>query len=360
MTGGEKRRLAGRTASVRAILLVPISLGAALALGFAVLGGTAQQGAPQEKPPEQVSGDKKDQGLEIPNILPKGKKLVLKDGSFHLVREYARKGDRVRYYSVERSAWEEIPTDLVDWEATNKAEAAEEQRQREALEKIRAVQAAERAAAPDVEVDASVEVAPGVFLPGGEGMFVVEGRNVSPLTQAAAEIKRDKGRLVEQVLVPVPVVPTRFKVQVPGKRAALRINTAQPEFYMRTADAREPEMELIRAEIKGDKRQIGLLSTNIAGEHSEKRSAISIQRWRIAKGLYRFTLSEPLHPGEYALAEILPDGMNLFVWDFGVDESASRPASPHSSRRKPETPSGCGEVSGHGWGDLVRFSGGLA
>lgn len=353
MTGAGKRRLAGRAglwASLRASLLARPSLVAALALGFAVLGGVAQQGPPQEKPPEQVSGDKKDQGVEIPTILPKGKKLVLKDGSFHLVREYARKGDRVRYYSVERSAWEEIPTDLVDWEATRKAEAAEEQRQREALEKIRAVQAAERAAAAEVEVDASVEVAPGVFLPGGEGMFVVEGRNVSPLTQAAAEIKRDKGRLVEQVLVPVPVVPTRFKVQVPGKRAVLRINTAQPEFYMRTADAREPEMELIRAEIKGDKRQIGLLSTNIAGEHSEKRSSISIQRWRVAKGLYRFTLSQPLNPGEYALAEILPDGMNLFVWDFGVDDSASRPTSPHSSRGRPGTSSSCREVSGHCWG----------
>ncbi len=333
MNGARKRRLAGRAglwASARTGLLAPPFLVVALALGLAALAGAAQQGTLQEKPPEQVSKDKKDQSLEVPAVLPKGKKLFLRDGSFQIVREYAQKGDRVRYYSVERSAWEEIPTELVDWEATRKAEAAEEQRQREALEKIRAVQAAERAAAADVDVDASIEVAPGVFLPGGEGMFVVEGRSISPLTQAAAEAKLDKGRVVEQVLVPVPVVPTRFKVQVPGKRAALRVSTAQPEFYMRTADAREPEMELILAEIKGDKRQLGLLSKNIAGERSEKRNSISIQRWRVAKGLYRFTLSQPLKPGEYALAEILPDGMNLYVWDFGVDISASRPASPQS------------------------------
>jgi hypothetical protein len=51
----------------------------------------------------------------------------------------------------------------------------------------------------------------------------------------------------------------------------------------------------------------------------EKRNTISIQRWEVAPTVFRFTVSEPLPPGEYALAEILPDGMNLFVWDFGVD-----------------------------------------
>ena len=59
-----------------------------------------------------------------------------------------------------------------------------------------------------------------------------------------------------------------------------------------------------------------------------ERKSVAIQRWEVAATVYRFTLGEPLPPGEYALAEILPDGMNLFVWDFGVDPSA--PANPGS------------------------------
>jgi hypothetical protein len=46
----------------------------------------------------------------------------------------------------------------------------------------------------------------------------------------------------------------------------------------------------------------------------------------VAATVYRFTLGEPLPPGEYALAEILPDGMNLYVWDFGVDGPQVSPA----------------------------------
>ena len=55
----------------------------------------------------------------------------------------------------------------------------------------------------------------------------------------------------------------------------------------------------------------------------EKRNTISIQRWEIARNVFRFTLSQSLEPGEYVLAEILPEGMNLYVWDFGVDRSSA-------------------------------------
>ena len=51
-------------------------------------------------------------------------KLYLKDGGYHLVREYQVQPDRVRFYSVERSEWEEIPLDLVDLKRTEAESAA--------------------------------------------------------------------------------------------------------------------------------------------------------------------------------------------------------------------------------------------
>ena len=45
-------------------------------------------------------------------------KLYLKDGSYHVVREYQVQTDRVHFYSVERSQWEDIPLDLVDLKRT--------------------------------------------------------------------------------------------------------------------------------------------------------------------------------------------------------------------------------------------------
>ena len=300
-------------------------------------GGDRWPEAFQGKTPAAVEQAGKDQQQEIAVPLPKGKKLYLTNGNFHIVRSYERKGDRVRYYSVERSAWEEIPADMVDWEATRKAEAEEAQRQQQLVEKMRATDAAERTA--DLDVDASIELAPGVFLPDNEGLYVVEGRTVVPLEQASADLKLDKKRLLTQILVPIPVVPTRHKVQLAGKRATLRLNTAQPEFYFRTAEAREPEMELIRAQVKGDARLLEFLSTQITGQQTARRQAISIERWKAARGVYRFTLSQPLEPGEYALVEILPEGMNLYVWDFGVDSSAVRPGPKQEQPgQAPQTP----------------------
>jgi hypothetical protein len=267
---------------------------------------------------------------------------MLKDGTFQLVRSYERNGDRVRYYSVERAAWEEIPSAMVDWDATAKVEAAEKSEGEAFAKKVHTQEEANRMDTV-MDVDASLQVAPGVFLPPGEGMFVIDGKHVSQLEQAGAEIRTDKKNFLKQVLVPIPVVPGKRNVDIPGTRAKVRVSNTNVEFYLREAPPDPdrttpierssrpgesgPEVELVRATVKGNKRLLESIKTYFGEQVAEDRKTMSLQRWEIAPTVYRFTLGEPLPPGEYALAEILPDGMNLFVWDFGVDNDDKPPAS---------------------------------
>jgi hypothetical protein len=265
---------------------------------------------------QESAGHNRIAGPKAPTT-PRGQKLMLKDGSFQLVREYAVRGDRVRYYSLDRSQWEEIPSGLVDWDATGKAAAQEQQQEAAIVAKVHNQETA-RLAQP-LDIDASLEVAPRIFLPPGAGLFAFDGKAVLPLPQAETNSKLSKGHFLEQVLVPVPIIPTRHTVSIHGLHAKLRFRTDQPEFYMRTTDARTPEMQLIRAKAHGENRQIEKVD-ELFGQQRAAGDTISMQRWEIARGVYRFTLSKPLAPGEYALAEVISDaGMSLYVWDFGIE-----------------------------------------
>jgi hypothetical protein len=62
-------------------------------------------------------------------------------------------------------------------------------------------------------------------------------------------------------------------------------------------------------------------------------------RWEMAPGVYRFTVTQLLDPGEYALVEVAKsDTPSFFIWDFGIDRNAtagpSSPAAPTSSADK--------------------------
>jgi len=251
-------------------------------------------------------------------------KLVMKDGSSQLVSSYEIKGDRVRYFSVDRSEWEEIPASQIDWPATKAAEAAEAKDDEALRAKIKADQAAATAMMP-LDVDASLEVLPGIFLPPGEGFFILDGHAIFPLKQSEAVAKNSKGQMLKRMIVPVPVIPARTSVDLPGRRASFRITSRTPEFYFRTKDAVEPQIELIRAQIKGDRRHIENVDS-LFGQHTNNGKTVGMQLWPVAKGVYRFTLSQALAPGEYALAEFTSEGMDLFVWDFGVDAAPKKHA----------------------------------
>jgi len=256
--------------------------------------------------------------------LPQGIRLVLRDGNFLLVREYKLQGDRVRYWSVERSAWEEIPAQLVDWDATHKGEASDAARKQQIDKKLEEIAQEQRAASLDV--DASVEVAPNVFLPQDPGLYVVANGGVASLAQDQASSHLDKRRVLLQVISPIPVVPSKHDVKLPGARAALRVSDSGAEFYFRTADAHEPDVTLVRAQVHGNHRLLLEIHTDVAGQSQSKQRRMLTEAWVVARGVYRYTLEQKLEPGEYAFIETVPEkGLDLSVWDFGVDLPAGAP-----------------------------------
>jgi hypothetical protein len=255
---------------------------------------------------------------QIPAALPKGKKLILTDGTFQLAREYSVEGDRVRYWSVERSQWEEIPTTLVDWDATHKAEAEQTSHDAELKAKIHASDLAMRT--KDIDVDRSLEIKPGLFLPDAIGFYALDrDKLIRQMKQSTADVKMSTGREVEKIMSGVALIPDKKTMEIPGERAAMRLATAEPEFFMRPADSREPRFRLLRAQVKGGHRVLDNISVQFTGEEKHKTTDIEIQTWTPASGVFRYTVDQRLEPGEYAFVEMTDEGINGYVWDFGID-----------------------------------------
>src|SRR5947209_2163607 len=153
-------------------------------------------------------------------LLAANVRLYLKDGDFQLVREYQVMDDRVRYYSVERGDWEEIPLEIVDLNRTKK----EADSRQAALEADAKAEEEETAAlkAERREIAAIPQEA-GVYLIIGDG-------KLQPLKQADITMVSDKKRTVLKVLSPIPIVAGKSTAELTGDAAAFRVPTARPEF----------------------------------------------------------------------------------------------------------------------------------
>ena len=302
---------------------------------------------------------------DIPGVQV-NRRLILKDGTYQIVRKYEIRGDRVRYISVERGGdWEELPESLVDWAATRKWE---QQQAELAQAPSPAMQEAaeidkEEAAERQLNKDRMPEVARGLNLPDQDGVFVLDEyrgapqlveivpstgdlqmarqhgiRSVLPLQGQLAHVELEGGSAKVAIHVNEPVLylslDDKDDARVNGKSVTESVTTAPmtidthgaPEVAhpKRGAASDKSGFALVKVDQRKAVRIVGNVHVSPTGAITQDENVIPMQA-EVLPGRHWLKLkpSQPLLIGEYALVEILsPKDMNATVWDFQVNPRA--------------------------------------
>lgn len=253
--------------------------------------------------------------LILPSAAVAQKTLCLKDGSCQSVKTYQVQGNRVRYYSLDRSEWEEVPLSMVDFAASRRADAAKQQERQKILQQAEQTEHS----AYQLPANTGYLIAPGVRLPGQQGLYEYSGARVVTLIQSKAAIETDKRRVALRVALPAPIVKNHPLVALPGRDAGVRILSQKPVFYALFSDGAGANLQLLRVKQRKNDRVLDGAGSWLEGKSSDSHAAVPVERTRLAPGLFRIAPAHALAPGEYALAEVGPKSINLDVWDFGVD-----------------------------------------
>ena len=251
-------------------------------------------------------------------------RLYLKDGTYQIVREYAIQQDRVHYYSVERSDWEDIPADLVDLKRTEseiaerKAALAEESKVVEAEEKVEHEQQREVSKIPQD---------PGVYQ-------LINGKELRILRLAESKVHSNKRRTVLKAISPVPLVSGKATVEVDNPHSNFIVENDTPEFYVQLSA--EQQFGIIHL-LPHDNIRIAERVTIIpvSKEVVEEPEEVEVFRRQVdPNGLYKIWPQKPLVPGEYAVVEYTPGKMNMQIWDFTWQPGAKYVPPPPEEKPK--------------------------
>ena len=253
-------------------------------------------------------------------------KLYLKDGDTHLVREYKVEGDRVRYYSVERGEWEEIPLALVDLKRTE-----EETKERQAAieEQAKIITAEDKA-----ERERANEVAK---IPQTPGVYIMNGQKLQTLKQAESQIHSNKGRTVLKVLSPLPMVSGKATVEMKEAHSQNKVVNPRPEFYIVLSS--EERFGIIKLKPEKSFRIVEKLTyVPVTKEVVEEPQQVEIFNQQMDDGLYKIWPTNPLEPGEYAVMEGTDGKVNLQIWDFAYDPKAADALDADSAKASSTAP----------------------
>ena len=316
-------------------------------VGLAAFALAAPGFAQKRKPAPPVSAKPAPAPQPCPVALsPEGThRLVLKDGNYQSFSKCELAGERVRYMSAERYEWEEIPSSLVDWEATAKYEQASQAGVRESARVTAAEEEAERRA----QEARAPTVSPGLRLPDAGGVFLLDSFQGKPelveLSQNGGEINQQRGKNVLRAALN-PFAGSKHSIELKGVRSQVQVHASQPVIYLNVepaeadsgsasgaeatvhvAPALASRYRIARLSRKKDSRVIGNLKVAFTGKLSQQQELVPSTAELLSGPWVKLTPLAPLPPGEYAVVEMLGEKeMNLYVWDFGVDPSAPRSA----------------------------------
>jgi hypothetical protein len=316
-------------------------------IGIAVLGMAL--GLPafaQPRPPVPLP----DVSQPTNGIAPHRTRLILKDGSYQLVISYELKGKVVTYISAERGEREDVPAELVDWDATHK------------WERQHTLSADGQPPAPEIDPELlkeeadrralTPEVAPDLSLPDQGAVVALDyfqgTPELVPLSQSDGELNRVTGHSVLKLSIN-PRAASHQILELKGVQSPIQMHVAQPVIYLRTGSdaavsrggtpitvdthganvgeqtgsAAHPEIHhyvLVRADVRTDARILASFNVGALGSERPQRDVIDTSAEPLPGGHWlKITPAQPLDFGEYALMEVLSDrDVNSAVWDFGV------------------------------------------
>jgi hypothetical protein len=234
-------------------------------------------------------------------------KLYLKDGSYHIVREYQVQTDRVHFYSVERSQWEDVPVDLVDLKRT---ETEVSQRKTKLDEDAKVIEQEEK-----VERELEKETS---RIPQDPGAYWLEGNQAKVIKLAESTIHTNKGRSILAKLAPIPVVSGKGTLELQGAHSQNVFTNPEQELFLQLSDTER--FGICKLTVKGPVRIVeNLTFMPVTKDVVEEPIMVgTFQTQLSASGLYKIWPKEPLPPGEYAVVEYTEGKLNIQIWDFAM------------------------------------------
>lgn len=346
--------------------MVVVALGAASSPARAQQPSSQQkqaQSSQQQTPSQQQNQQTQDQRGKPLSLAPdqpgmgRNHRLILKDGSFQAVRQYQIAGDRVKYLSQDRGEWEEMPVELVDWDATRKWErdhAATETTEEEPSPAMKEAEDLDReeAAARNEQTARMPEVAKGLELPDQEGVFALDTYMGTPelvelkSSEMSLNVKGKRG-----VAALDPLAGEKGALELGGGHSRVHLHVNDPAIYLslgvdeavepplthaitvntggagqvrnakRGAQSPQSGFALVRLDERREVRLVGAIHVSSSGKVTQEEDVVPVKAEVMpGKRWLKIEPEAPLKIGEYALVEILsPTEISPTAWDFRED-----------------------------------------